>query len=742
MTKKNKKKDYASKYSIIKEIGKGGNAKVYECTMLNDTKEIALKDLINRSDEKKARFIDEINIMTDNCDLIDGIIPIFDFSKENFWYTMPIATLIIDHIKNQHEDIVQIVEGVIQLTNTLSLLHNKGISHRDIKPSNIYFYKDRYCLGDFGLVDLPDNPNDFTRSDKGLGAIFTIAPEMKRNPKEADGRKADVFSLAKTLWMLLTLDEKGFDGVYNFLDTNYSLRFIDKYKNIHLVEIEELLYQATLNNPNDRPTIDNFKLQLESWIKIYNDGYLSQLSDWKFLNKYLFKENSPDSTSWRNIDGIIHILNIIGNIPAYNHMFFSDRGGLDFERASKAKEKDCIYVYSGGCCNVVKPKRLYFEGFNDFEWNYFLLELDELEPILGETTISSEFVVEDYPGHYVSAQYAQYGVYDYDKGNKLPKGFKLVERYLRGKFLIVLKRGPYNSIRATYDGRHGDCSNTDFREYLEWIIKSIETDKKKGYNQEEILQSPIFNENPFKQKNNIDDTKSEKTAKMYPDKYINENYKDWCFNEIINKFVEQQSGNIKFYFEFKGVGSSLSFLKDNGLYLSTDGYIKSLRHDDTNKILYINKREDAIKIQNLLNERIKNLCESYNVESLSFDYYFSICLAKEGKPTHLFTKEEIKDLMEKADDRTNNKLVIDENGYAKLIQSHLDGNLYPVSHETWCAGKVYVGKYSNLNDLEDSYLSSLEGWLHYLETGQRIYKDRVNYNANIDDLIEKIKKFY
>ena len=50
-------------------------------------------------------------------------------------------------------------------------------------------------------MDFPDN-DDFTKSDRGLGAIFTIAPEMKRNPKPADASKADVFSLAKTLWML------------------------------------------------------------------------------------------------------------------------------------------------------------------------------------------------------------------------------------------------------------------------------------------------------------------------------------------------------------------------------------------------------------------------------------------------------------------------------------------------------------------------------------------------------------
>ena len=35
---------------------------------------------------------------------------------------------------------------------------------------------------------------------------------MKRNPKGADGSKADVYSLAKTLWMILSDDEKDLMG--------------------------------------------------------------------------------------------------------------------------------------------------------------------------------------------------------------------------------------------------------------------------------------------------------------------------------------------------------------------------------------------------------------------------------------------------------------------------------------------------------------------------------------------------
>ena len=107
---------------------------------------------------------------------------------------------------------------------------------------------------------------------------------MKRNPKEADGKKADVFSLAKTLWMFLTNDEKGFDGVYNYADSNHGLHNFEQYRNVHLVELEQLLTESTDNDPEKRPTVKEFKKRLIEWERIYSDYDASQASDWNFLN--------------------------------------------------------------------------------------------------------------------------------------------------------------------------------------------------------------------------------------------------------------------------------------------------------------------------------------------------------------------------------------------------------------------------------------------------------------------------
>ncbi len=98
--------------------------------------------------------------------------------------------------------------------------------------------------------------------------------------------------------------------------------------------------------------------------------------------------------------------------------------------------------------------------------------------------------------------------------------------------------------------------------------------------------------------------------------------------------------------------------------------------------------------------------------------------------------------MENANDEVNNKLVIDEDGYARIIQNPFQGCLFPVSQETWCAGNWYVGKQSNLTDLHPSYVLCMNLWLRYLETGKRQYDDYYVSEEGIEMIVEEVKKFY
>lgn len=762
--KKVKTPSWQSQFTILGSLGDGGNAQVYEVLESQSGNHFALKELVNRNAEKKSRFLSEIKVTRDNYYEIPGILPIIHYSNSDFWYTMPIAEKIMMRVSDL--EIKDIVLGTIELCDTLIRLHAKGISHRDIKPANIYFYNNRFTFADFGLVDFPDNAEHHTASDKWLGAIFTIAPEMKRNPKAADGKKADVYSLAKTFWMFLSTDDKGFDGVYNYLDPNHSLRAYPKCKGVHIVEIEELLKDATDNNPNLRPSAEEFKQRLQNWIDIFEDEDKSQASDWGFLRKQLFGSGGeiPDSAKWVSQESIISVLNRIGKTTAFNHMYFSDGGGLDFIHAEIAPEPGCIYIYDDSSkCSLVKPKALEYEGFtNDIRWNYFILDLDELNPVVYEPEARDcERLIEDHPGHYVDAKDSVYGVYDYDTGEPLPSESKVIFRYTKGRLLFVMKYGHYNHLSVTYDGRHGKFSSTaSFRQYVDYLAENyslyysaIERATKEANTpireiDHWIFQHDIFRYNPFQSKKELDAEyiKAIKNGEIVQKEelYVKENLHNWNFLHLFPADNSHQS-NARYFFTFHcSLHRDISKYFDRSeLYLCQDGTVCRLEEPDESECFFVTDRYIAGEVKRNLQQEIRNILTNAGLESSGDDEkWVSIEMRRGGTPTHLFTKEEIAVAMRSADDRRHNKLVIDENGFASVIEGGKLEETYAVVHETWCAGNNYVGKYSPLSTLDEDYLLMLDGWLFYLRTGKDQFTHYLSDEITEEQLLNEIRPYY
>lgn len=446
-------------------------------------------------------------------------------------------------------------------------------------------------------------------------------------------------------------------------------------------------------------------------------------------------------------------------------MLFSDFGGLDFSYAELASEEGCIKIYdSSNQCYIVKPKALYYEGFGkEFKWNYFLLDLDMLFPISDvNDTVEYEYLVEDKPGNYVSALYSQYGVYDYDTGEPFPKGYEVVKRYLKGKFLIVMKGAPYNKISGTYDGRHGMVSNTGFRTYIEslislynerlQIVRKNENFKDLSDNQLErkILNTDIFNKNPFESEE-VSDYSSDKMNKLTKKRqqsreFVQSNFKKWNFSSVLDS-TDKYDSKILFYFEFHLPDRNYTFnFEEKTIYcICNDGYIKKIKPGLNSQCYFIDDRKKAILLKNKIQETISKFLKEEGLYGLEkYENYISIRYIKNGKPTHLFTRNEIERNMKNADDRVNNQLVVDEEGYARIIKNDQIryGHLFPVRLESWNAGNMYVGKYSNLNTVDDDYHTLLQGWLDYLISGEAQYGDYPDHRTPIDILIKEVEKFY
>lgn len=446
----------------------GGNSFVWEAENEKGERKI-IKLLKKDGDLARSRFREEITIMKTNS-VIDGVMKILDESDltpetKDYWYVMNEGITLEKYLVKS--DPIDIVAAVAEVARILTELHAKGVSHRDIKPQNLYYVDNRITIGDFGLVDYPSRIRGLTIARQQLGPTWTLAPEMRRNPQTADGKKADVYSLAKTLWILLTRVEKGFEGQYS---PQGSVGIGNYHPTIDNAYLDNLLIQATENDPRKRPTMKEFTEGLNEWVELMKDFYAKNKMDWIELQAKLFPTSIPEHVVWTKITDIISVLNVLSGISGLTHMFMPDHGGMDIKGAKMAREDGLMELDLNGLTYYLKPKSLTFESFEgDLEWNYFRLECEEIPALKGGSRESSQQVTEKDTGEY--SPFGEKEKY-YDEHGHYPDGWRNVTRYFKGSFVIFQKTSTYNYTNRTYDGRHNTVSAIAFREYIQRVIDS------------------------------------------------------------------------------------------------------------------------------------------------------------------------------------------------------------------------------------------------------------------------------
>lgn len=125
------------------------------------------------------------------------------------------------------------------------------------------------------------------------------------------------------------------------------------------------------------------------------------------------------------------------------------------------------------------------------------------------------------------------------------------------------------------------------------------------------------------------------------------------------------------------------------------------------------------------------------------DFEFEI-VAHRTKPiqTPVFTREQLEQVLEAGSDQYHNSLVIDYEGYVKLVplmgKSPASLKEYPVRFETFNAGNGYVGQKVEDSFLEMTYIALLEAWAMHIETGRSFYRDYASGEHSEEELIAMI----
>ncbi|MEW4425889.1 protein kinase [Paenibacillus pabuli] len=460
-------------------LGKGGSGDVYRATRngvqyaLKIAQQKMPKKIETNNHKTTERRLKRFEIEARKGqelvqDGMRGLIPILDFDfdpEQKYFLVMPIATPLSEKIKGKH-NIYELTAILRELAEVLVALHAREHSHRDIKPENILFYNDSYCLSDLGLLAYPEKEH-FTPDEELVGNRKTVAPELRINANfEGDHRPADVYSFAKTAWMILTNEEFAFDGQFNPLE-NEKLQQL--YPEQHFVELFDLLREATFENPIKRPVMETFLEKFNEWEKIAKDRHQASRSAWQYIERTLLMQRTPSTLIWRDATQVVEILKELTHLN-FNHTFLHNGGGMDsvsVEHATWLNEPNMIALSFGfGIVHVFKLKRLVWENPNDdARFSYFRLEFDTIEPIYPHIIEELQgFDIDRSPKEFL---YVSEGSYYPDEQRY--DNFMHINRWYEGVFLIVYKGSIYNRIQKTYDGRHGELTTDEFRTYMECL---------------------------------------------------------------------------------------------------------------------------------------------------------------------------------------------------------------------------------------------------------------------------------
>ncbi len=204
------------RYIMKEKLDEGGMGVVYLATDRLTGKDVALKQV------KIDPFttISEASTISDSMDSKNAlaqefraiasirhpnIISVLDYgflTDGSPFFTMDYMEEFSDFVAGGvTKPVIEKINLVVELLNTLEYLHRRGLLHRDIKPGNVALYRDHVKLLDFGLSIDADAIATDEDNMKIVGTIAYIAPEVLQGRKPTPS--SDLYAVGIMAYELL-----------------------------------------------------------------------------------------------------------------------------------------------------------------------------------------------------------------------------------------------------------------------------------------------------------------------------------------------------------------------------------------------------------------------------------------------------------------------------------------------------------------------------------------------------------
>ncbi|MFC1639804.1 protein kinase [Gemmatimonadota bacterium] len=199
----------ADRYTIERELGRGGMATVYLAEDVKHRRKVAIKVLRPELAASIGvdRFLREIEIAANLTH--PHILPLHDSGEADgfLYYVMPYidGESLRDRLLRERQlPIDDALALTREVASALSYAHDQGVVHRDIKPENIMLSAGGAVVADFGIARAVTaaGGEQLTETGMAVGTPAYMSPEQASGEPGIDAR-SDIYSLGCVLYEML-----------------------------------------------------------------------------------------------------------------------------------------------------------------------------------------------------------------------------------------------------------------------------------------------------------------------------------------------------------------------------------------------------------------------------------------------------------------------------------------------------------------------------------------------------------